>query len=111
MLGDEDGSGRPRLWLIAFTAGHPTLAVVGLVQPDSGIFPISHWQSVLFARLLTLRATRPERAAAFERKVRAGLGERYSAKVKDSTRHWFEVGHADYLRALQRALHELEGAK
>ncbi|WP_089157266.1 flavin-containing monooxygenase [Micromonospora sp. NBS 11-29] len=111
VLGDEDGSGRPRLWLNAFTAGHPTLAVVGLVQPDSGIFTISHWQSVLFARLLTLRLAHPERAAAFDRRVRAGLGERYSAKVKDSTRHWFEVGHADYLRALQRALHELEDTK
>lgn len=92
VLGDADGSGRPRLWLNAFTAGHPTLAVVGLVQPDSGMFPIAHWQSVLFARLLALRVTRPERAAAFGRKVAAGLGERYSGKVKDSTRHWFESG-------------------
>jgi cation diffusion facilitator CzcD-associated flavoprotein CzcO len=109
VLGDADGSGRPRLWLNAFAAGHPTLAVVGLVQPDSGVFTIAHWQSVLFARLLALRAARPDRAAAFGRKVAAGLGERYSGKVKDSSRHWFEVAHADYLRALQRALDELEG--
>jgi hypothetical protein len=103
-----DEAGRPRLWLNALVPGHPTLAVAGLVQPDSGIFTLSHWQTVLFARLLALRVRRPERAAAFAQRVTAGAGERYSGKVKDSSRHWFEVGHADYLRAIQRAMHELE---
>ncbi|GGL96915.1 MULTISPECIES: flavin-containing monooxygenase [Micromonospora] len=109
VLGDTDGSGRPRLWLNAFAAGHPTLAVAGLVQPDSGIFALSHWQTVLFARLLRSRVERPERAAAFAERVAAGVGQRYSGRVKESSRHWFEVAHADYLRAVQRALHELEG--
>ncbi|MEU8189154.1 ADP-ribosylglycohydrolase family protein, partial [Micromonospora carbonacea] len=31
----------------ALVPGHPTLAVAGLVQPDSGIFTLSHWQTVL----------------------------------------------------------------
>ncbi len=108
LLGDDEGVGRPRLWLNALVPDHPTLAVTGLLQPDSGIFTLAHWQAVLFARLLRLRASRPERAAAFAARVRAGAGERYSGQVKDSTRHWFEVGHADYLRALERALRELE---
>jgi hypothetical protein len=103
-----DASGRPRLWLNAFPPGHPTLAVAGLVQPDSGIFTLSHWQTVLFARLLALRLTRPDRAAAFAQRVAAGAGERYSGRVADSSRHWFEVGHADYLRAVQRAMRDLE---
>ena len=85
--------------------------MAGLVQPDSGMFTLSHWQTVLFARLLQLRRTRPDRAAAFAGKVEAGAGERYSGRVKDSSRHWFEVGHADYLRAVQRALDELERAR
>ncbi|GAB3861762.1 hypothetical protein GCM10029963_66860 [Micromonospora andamanensis] len=55
--------GRPRLWLNALVPDHPTLAVTGLLQPDSGIFTLAHWQAVLFARLLRLRANRPERAA------------------------------------------------
>ncbi|MBO4210103.1 flavin-containing monooxygenase [Micromonospora echinofusca] len=108
ILGD-DGSGRPTLHLNAFPRRYPTLAVVGLVQPDSGIFPIAHWQSVLIARLLRLRQDAPQRATAFAAKVDAGAGERYSGRVKDSSRHWFEVGHVDYLRAVQRALNELEG--
>lgn len=111
LLGDEGGQGRPRLWLNAFVPGHPTLAVAGLVQPDSGIFTLSHWQTVLFARLLRARSARPERAAAFAERVAARAGERYSGTVKDSSRHWFEVGHADYLRAVERALHELEAAR
>ncbi|MDM4720038.1 NAD(P)-binding domain-containing protein [Micromonospora sp. WMMA1363] len=108
ILGDDAGTGRPTLWLNAFPPGHPTLAVAGLVQPDSGVFPLSHWQMVLFARLLRLRVTRPDRVAAFATTVGARAGERYSGPVKDSSRHWFEVGHADYLRAVQRALHDLE---
>ena len=38
---------------------HPTLAVVGLLQPDSGLFPLAHWQSVAVARWLRLRESRP----------------------------------------------------
>lgn len=108
ILGDDGTTGRPVLWLNAFVPNHPTLAVAGLVQPDSGIFPLSHWQSVLFARLLRLRETWPNKAAAFAATVTTRAGERYSGPVKESSRHWFEVGHADYLRALQRALHDLE---
>ncbi|MGV9979667.1 flavin-containing monooxygenase [Micromonospora wenchangensis] len=109
VLGDADGSGRPRLWLHAFPPGHPTLAVAGLLQPDSGLFTLAHWQTVLFARSLRLRRQQPQRAAAFASRAAAGAGERYAGKVKDSSRHWFEVGHVDYLRAVQRALDELEG--
>ena len=34
---DIDADGRPDLHLHAFARRHPTLAVVGLVQPDSGV--------------------------------------------------------------------------
>ena len=30
---------------------------------------------------------------------------------KDSSRHYYEVAHQDYLEALQSAIHELEGAR
>ncbi|MFX0594567.1 flavin-containing monooxygenase [Melissospora conviva] len=109
LLGDEE-SGRPSLYLNTFPAGRPTLAVAGLVQPDSGIFPISHWQTVLIARALRLRRTDPRRAEAFAERVRSGVGQRYAGRVKESSRHWFEVGHVDYLRAVQRALDGLEKA-
>jgi len=109
---DADPEGRPRLYLHAFARRFPTLAVVGMVQPDSGVFPISHWQSVAVARWLRLREADPNRAATFWRGVAGAPDRRWTqAKVKNSTRHWFEVSHTLYLRALQGVLGELESAR
>ncbi|HEX5541486.1 MAG TPA: NAD(P)-binding domain-containing protein [Micromonospora sp.] len=111
LLGIDD-SGRPSLHLHAFARRHQTLAVAGLLQPDSGLFPLVHWQTVAVARWLRLRQTAPQKAAAFAAQIEAGAGRRWSrAKVKDSTRHWFEVSHTDYLRALQRTIDSLEPVK
>lgn len=111
LLGD-DASGRPTLYLNAFPRRHPTLAVAGLLQPDSGMFALVHWQTVAIARRLRLHETAPERASAFAAQIDAEAGRRWnSAKVKDSTRHWFEISHSDYLRALQHVLDDLETAK
>ena len=65
---------------------------------------------MLIARALRLRRTDPRRAEAFAERVRSGVGQRYAGRVKESSRHWFEVGHVDYLRAVQRALDGLEKA-
>ena len=104
-----DQSGRPTLYLNAFPRRHPTLSVIGLLQPDSALFPLSHWQSVAVARWLRLRESAPERAAAFASRVDGEAGQRSrQVKLVDTTRHWFEISHTDYLRALQRTLDELE---
>lgn len=106
-----DSSGRPTLFLNAFPRRYPTLAVAGLLQADSGLFPLVHWQTVAMARRLRLREAAPERAAAFAARVEAEADRRWHpARVKESTRHWFEVGHVDYLRALQGVLDDLEVA-
>jgi cation diffusion facilitator CzcD-associated flavoprotein CzcO len=105
---DADEHGRPRLHLHAFPRRHPTLAVVGLLQPDGGLFPLLHWQAVAVARWLRLREHRPDLAAAFWSTVGGSADRPWTrAKVKGSSRHWFEVGHMDYLRALQRTLDDL----
>ena len=106
---EADAEGRPKLFMHAFSRRFPTLFVAGMVQPDSGIFPIVHWQSVAIARWLRLREADPVRAAAFWRSVAGAPDRRWTtAKVKQSTRHWFEIGHFVYLRALQGILRELE---
>jgi hypothetical protein len=94
-----------------FSRAHPTLAVAGLIQPDSGMFAIVHWQTVTIARWLRLWETAPERASAIWAR-RQGEPERpfTKAKVTNSDRHWFEIDHVVYLRALQRSLDELEVA-
>jgi hypothetical protein len=107
-----DAEGRPHLHLHAFPRQHPTLFVTCLVQPDGGILPIAHWQSVAFAKWLRLRETDPQRAATFWTSIAGAPDQRFTqAKVADSTRHWFEVNHVLYLRALQRVLDELEVAR
>ncbi len=106
---DADSHGRPKLLLQTFAPAYPTLSVIGLVQPDSGVFPISHWQSVVMARWLRLREADPARAAGFWRSLASSGDRRWSkAHVKDSTRHWFEVNHTTYLRALEGALGQME---
>jgi thioredoxin reductase len=104
-----DSEGRPRLYLHAFSPSHPTLAVTGLLQPDSGVFSLMHWQAVTVATWLRLRESAPERANAYWRRHHHQFSERFNrAKVKQSTRHWFEVSHVEYLKALSGALGELE---
>lgn len=108
ILGD-DGSGRPTLYLNVFPRRYPTLAVAGLLQPDSGMFTLVHWQTVAIARWLRLLATAPEKTSVFRTRVEADAARRWNrAKVKDSTRHWFEISHIDYLRALQRTIDGFE---
>jgi hypothetical protein len=106
-----DAENRPRLNLHTFAPGYPTMSVVGLLQPDSGVFSLMHWQAVLIASWLRLREQSPQRADEYWRSHHHQFNRRFSrAKVKDSTRHWFEVSHIDYLRAVQKALDELEPA-
>lgn len=106
-----DAAGRPRLHLQAFPRDYPTLAVAGLLQSDSGLFTLVHWQTVAMARWLRLRNADPQRAAEYWSGVAAAPDRRWTrAKVRDSARHWFEIGHTDYLRALQRTLDDLEVA-
>jgi flavin-binding monooxygenase-like protein len=102
---DTDADGRPDLHLHAFSRKHPTLAVVGLLQPDAGLLPLAHWQSVAVARWLRLRATDPGRAAAVQQQESARPVSTWSRRrVVPTRRHWFEVDHVDYLRAVEGLL-------
>jgi flavin-binding monooxygenase-like protein len=107
-----DAEGRPRLYLHAFSPAYPTLAVAGLIQPDSGVFSLMHWQAVTVAAWLRLREQSPERAEAFWRAHhREATGHFHKARLVDSSRHWFEVSHIEYLRAVERILADLESAR
>lgn len=101
------------LGLQMFTPASPTLVVSGLLQPDSGQWTLAHWQGMVLARYAELLRDRPAEAARFHAAVGAEAERRFSAGTayKDSTRHYYEVAHQDYLAALEAALHELEGAR
>jgi thioredoxin reductase len=106
---DQDADGRPDLHLHAFARRHPTLAVIGLLQADAGLFPLAHWQSVAVAKWLRLHASDPARAADVQRKESTRPISAWTREnVVPSSRHWFEVNHTSYLRALEDLLTELE---
>jgi hypothetical protein len=103
-----DAEGRPRLALHAFPKRQPTLAVAGLLQPDSSVFPLVHWQMVAFARLLRLLDVAPAKASALFRRLDSEADKRWTdAKVQPSPRHWFEVSHVSYLKGIERLLKEV----
>lgn len=102
--------GRPRLFLHVFGPAHDNLFVVGLIQPDSGQFKIVHWQAEAVATALDAQRDRPAAYRRFTQLRDAHLGDELGGGVHytESTRHYFEINHFDYLRSLQHALHVLE---
>jgi len=107
MVGDH-----PELPRHIFVPGHPTLAVAGLIQPDSGQWTIAHWQAMTIAKYAHLRERDPERADTFFTSVCASIGHRYTGgtEYKDSTRHYYEVAHQEYLKALEDDIAVLDNA-
>jgi hypothetical protein len=87
----------------------PTLWLSGLIQPDSGQWTIAHWQGMAIAEFLRLYRDDPQRATALHARLNAHRDERFSggAQYKDSTRHYYEIAHQDYLAALQDFIEEV----
>lgn len=107
MAGDH-----PELPRHMFIPGHPTLAVSGLIQPDSGQWTIAHWQAMTIAKYALLRERDGGRADEFFTAVCASLGDRYTGgtEYKNSTRHYYEVAHQEYLKALEDDIAFLDSA-
>ena len=99
---------RERGWeairLLSIKAASPEI----LVKELSG----GNAQKVTIAKWLRLCDADPQRAATFWTSIASAPDRRWTrARTTDSTRHWFEVDHTLYLRALQRVLDELESAR
>ncbi|HZE37586.1 MAG TPA: NAD(P)-binding domain-containing protein [Stackebrandtia sp.] len=110
LLGTTTGDdGFPRLFAQMFSPSSETLSVAGLIQADSGIFPLVHWQTVAIAKWLRIRASDPERAKQFRDRVVTEAGTRYTdGKMNDSPRHRLEVSHDLYLDSLARIIETLD---
>lgn len=94
--------GRPQLYRHVFHPSLPNLAVIGLIQPDSGQFKLVHWQAVALARYLLAQREAPDVARRFATRIREHARDRTTRGVKlvDSTRHYVEVEHMEYIQAL-----------
>jgi hypothetical protein len=99
----DAADGRPRLALQMASPTHPTLWLSGLIQPDSGQWTIAHWQGMAIAEFLRLYRSSPERARRLHTQVNQHRDQRFTggAHYKDSTRHFYEIAHQDYLEAVQ----------
>lgn len=102
--------GRPELYRNVFTPDRDDLFVIGLIQPDSGQFCLVHWQAVMIAAFLELRRGDGTHARRYLEAAHGKLHERSQGGIAliDSTRHYVEVEHADYIRVLQREIRSIE---
>ncbi|MGH7481958.1 MAG: flavin-containing monooxygenase [Longimicrobiales bacterium] len=101
--------GRPRLFLNVFHPRLETLFVAGMIQTDSGVFGLVHWQARAIA--LSLRALRDARPAVdWLRSVRRDVATDLAGGVRytGSSRHLLEVEHWSYQRRLKKLVRELE---
>jgi len=99
--------GVPRLFLHLLHPTRDDIAVVGLIQPDSGQWGLTDLQAQLVARM-AVAARRSPRAAAWLYRARRRPPAVAAIRYVDSPRHRLEVEHAAYARALRRQIASLD---
>lgn len=93
--------GRPDLYLNVFHPDRDDLFVVGMIQPDSGLWGLADRQARLVVEYLRRKDQGSASALAFEQRKQRNA-RRASIEYVDSTRHLIEVEHFSYRRALDR---------
>ncbi len=106
--------GRPRLYRNVFHPHCDTLFVAGMIQPDSGIFSLVHWQTRAIALFLKSLQAGTNAAPLLQRLKQAaetqaedlGAGIDYT----HTERHLLEVEHWSYLKRMKQLVRQLEDA-
>jgi hypothetical protein len=101
LLGGPTAAAAPRLFLNLLHPTRDDVAVVGLIQPDSGQWGLTDLQSRLVARMAAA-ARRAPRAAAWLYAERQRPPRAAAIRYVDSPRHALEVEHFTYRRELER---------
>ena len=102
-----DDEGVPRLFLNLLHPTRDDLAVVGLIQPDSGQWGLTDLQAQLVARM-AVAARQSPRAAAWLYSVRSRPSPARPLRYVDSPRHRLEVEHFSYGRTLERLIASMD---
>jgi cation diffusion facilitator CzcD-associated flavoprotein CzcO len=101
-------NGNPRLYMHAFHPTYDNLFVVGLLQPDSGIFWLMDYQSQLIAHVIDAQKHSPAKAEKFRRaKTKVSVyptGRHYL----DTPRHYLEIDHFWYSNQVKKHLRQLK---
>jgi hypothetical protein len=96
--------GAPDFYLHLFDRTHDDLFVVGMLQPDGGVWPLMDLQARAVARYLQAlhaNSARLEKVRALKRE-RPDLGG--GIRYVPSERHRFEVEHSTYRRRLRKVI-------
>jgi hypothetical protein len=101
------GGGVPRLFMHLLHPTHDDIAVVGLIQPDSGQWGITDVQAQLVARMARAARGAP-RAAAWLYRARQRVAGPGPIRYVDSPRHRLEVEHFSYRRTLERLVRGMD---
>jgi cation diffusion facilitator CzcD-associated flavoprotein CzcO len=93
--------GKPALFLNVFHPRYDNLFIAGLIQPDSGIWGLVHYQAQLIARFLKAQRNNPRLADRFRRlKSRPSRNLGHGIRYLKTPRHLLEVEHYSYRRKL-----------
>lgn len=99
--------GVPGLFMNLLHPIHDDIAVVGLIQPDSGQWGITDWQARLVARM-ACAARGAARAAAWLYRERQRPVTPGPIRYVDSPRHRLEIEHFSYRKRLERLVHSMD---
>lgn len=100
-----DEEGRTRLYLHAFHPTRDNLFVVGLMQPNSGLWPLADDQAQLIAAYLQAQRAGHSAAERFrQRKTSQAPRLTGGQRFLDSPRHALEVDYFEYRRQIARHL-------
>jgi hypothetical protein len=97
----------PRLYLHCLHPHRSDIAVIGLIQPDSGQWGLTDLQSQVVARMILADRHSPA-AAAWLARERQRPWPAGTIHYLDSPRHRLEVEHFSYRHALQRLIRGLD---
>ena len=107
LLGAAAADGCPELFLHLLHPDRDDVAVVGLIQPDSGQWGLTDLQAQLVARMARAARSSP-RAAAWLYAARHRAPGRPPIRYVSSARHRLEVEHFSYRRQLERLIRGID---
>jgi hypothetical protein len=101
----NSADGQPDFYLHVFHPTDESLFIVGMIQPDSGVWPLMDLQARAVARYLEavrLDSAGLRKARALKQGSRADLGS--GIRYLPTERHRFEVEHSGYRRRLRELI-------
>jgi hypothetical protein len=107
LLGADNAAGVPKLFMNLLHSSRDDIAVVGLIQPDSGQWGITDVQARLVAGMAAA-ARRAPKAAAWLYARRQRPARPAPIRYVASPRHTLEVEHCSYRRELERLVSALD---